>query len=136
MNTIQLGNIDNFDPALFEQLLGNFFNLDIQITESGRVNNSNYKGQFYGRDGSVFIEAPELAQKVAALTTVQKNLLQQAGIVILSVEVNTPPTTPPPPPRPVRVIPTGAVAVIVVLNSVIIIFILLLILGVVVEEIL
>lgn len=128
VKAILIGILGNFDEDLFEQLLGGFLELDVQVTESTLLNSTYYQIQLYGKDGTEFTDADELARRILALSNDQRDLLQQAGFNIVRVELPEAPTTESPPVIPTRVIPTWAVAVIVVLNSVIIIFVLLLIL--------
>ena len=115
---------------IFLQVLGETLNLDIDITSDEVINSTFYEVDILGRDGINLISADNLTLRIDSLSEIEKELLRQAGITIVTVRSNTP-TSSPTSAVPTRFIPIEAVVAIVVVNSVIVIVILLIVLVIV-----
>lgn len=131
VTTTVVVNQGTFDPNTFGQILENILEVDIEITESERLNTTHYSVDFFGRDDQQLVAPGDITRRLLALNSDQMQLLVDAGLSIAEVVNNGDIPTTSAPTVPVRPFPTWAVVVIVVLNSVIIIAVLLIILGIV-----
>ncbi len=124
-----IGEVNDFRPDIFGELISNILELNIEITEFSQFNETHYFTRIYGQSEGVILEASAIVDRLASLSQADMIRLSNAGFEIAIFTSNAP-TESPTTFIPTRQIPIWAVAVIVVVNSVIIISALLLIVGI------
>jgi hypothetical protein len=127
-----MGNISNFNPTVFSQLLGNLLDYEIHVANIRYINNTAFSIDIFALDGQGAVQDPDvLEEEIIGLSDENKNLMEEAGFTIIYTSVNSnKPSTEPPTGDIDRQIPEWAVAIIVVLNSVIIISLLMVIVAI------